>query len=244
MLADVRSAFSFLTIIPLGFDSSRKLGWTFTWYPIVGLAIGAILFAITYWSPFSEEITAFLVLLTWVIITGGLHLDGFGDSCDGLFASVDAERRLEIMKDPRAGSWAVIGLVLLLLGKFVALSAVPAIQLILPPIIGRWVIVLAVWYFPYARDTGIGGVFQDGLGLQHVLGATLLAVVVSALVVRQIAPIAVVVIVVLAMFLVGGAWSARRLGGGHTGDIYGALCEITEFTCLLGLTGLALWANI
>ena len=121
MWADVRRAFTFLTILPLGWVEGRKAGWAFAAFPLVGLMIGGLLALIAYFSPFKSELTAFLVLLAWVILTGGLHLDGFGDSCDGLLATVDPARRLEIMKDPRAGSWAVIGLVLLLLGKWLSI---------------------------------------------------------------------------------------------------------------------------
>ncbi|MGQ9887189.1 MAG: adenosylcobinamide-GDP ribazoletransferase [Aggregatilineales bacterium] len=237
MWADLRAAFAFLTILPLGYSKGRKPGWSFAWYPLVGLIIGGALVLVAHLSPFASSTTAFLVLLAWIILTGGLHLDGFGDSCDGLLATVEPARRLEIMKDPRAGSWAVIGLILLLLGKWLALATLPPALLTLPPVVGRWVMVCAAYAYPYARPSGLGAYFREGLGRGQVAAASAIALLTVALVVRD--PLRVLIVAggaVLTVGLVGG-WSARRLGGGLTGDVYGALCELTELLCLLGLSG-------
>ncbi len=228
MWDDIRSAFSFLTILPLGFPDRRKTGWSMAWYPLVGLFIGGALMGVAEISPFNQAITALLILFTWVFITGGLHLDGFGDSCDGLLATVAPTRRLEIMKDPRTGSWAVIGLILLLLTKWQAIQYVPLEMLILPPVLGRWAMVLAVYSFPYARKDGIGGFFREGLAMQQVLIATGIALMIA---IRL--EYAVLMISVFCFTWLIGKWSASRLGGGITGDVYGAICESTELLCLL-----------
>jgi len=243
MWADARAAFSFLTILPLGYAEGRKPGWSFTWYPLVGLVIGAFLFLISEYSPFTDDITAFLTLLAWVMFTGGLHLDGFGDSCDGLLATVVPERRLEIMKDPRAGSWAVIGLILLLLGKWTLLPALPPALLILPLVIGRWGMVITAYAFPYARPSGMGGYFRDGLGVPQVVTSTGIALLAVILITGDITPTIIVFTTGgLTVFFVG-KWASNRLGGGITGDVYGALCELTELLCLLTLSGWQQWAN-
>jgi len=228
MWDDIRSAFSFLTILPLGFPEGRKTGWSMAWYPLVGLFIGGALMGVAIVSPFASGLTALLVLFTWVFITGGLHLDGFGDSCDGLLATVPAERRLDIMKDPRTGSWAVIGLILLLLAKWQAIQHVPLELLILPPVLGRWAMVLAVYSFPYARKEGIGSFFRDGLTIQQVVIATLITFVIASHF-----DFATLMISVFCFTWLLGKWSASRLGGGITGDVYGAICELTELLCLL-----------
>ena len=133
MIHDIRAAFSFLTIVPLGAaDDERKPGWSFAWYPLVGAAIGALLASVAAYAPVGRDLNALLVLLVWVVISGGLHLDGFGDSCDGLMATRNPEERLAIMRDPRAGNWAVIGLVLLLLAKWLAIRELDAEWLLLP----------------------------------------------------------------------------------------------------------------
>lgn len=240
MWADLRAAFSFLTILPLGYAEDRKPGWSFAWYPLVGLVIGLVLVMTAHLSPFADGTTAFLVLLVWVVITGGLHLDGFGDSCDGLLATVEPARRLEIMKDPRAGSWAVIGLILLLLGKWTTIPTLSPLLLVLPPVVGRWGMVIAVYSFPYARASGLGGYFRDGLGRAQVIVATAITLLAATAFVREVVPLLMAFIIGGVTVFAVGRWAAKRLGGGITGDVYGALCELTELACLLGLS---LWAN-
>lgn len=228
MLDDLRSAISFLTIIPLGFPDNRKAGWSFAWYPLVGLIIGFLLVSVARYAPFNPMLTSALVLVAWVVITGGLHLDGFSDSCDGLLATVEPERRLEIMKDPRTGSWAVIGLILLLLVKWMAIQTVPIELLIIPPVLGRWAMVLAVYSFPYARKSGLGGFFRDGLGTPQILMATLTAFIICVHFNK-----AMLMISVFCFVWLFGKWASTRLGGGITGDVYGSTCELTEVLCLL-----------
>ncbi len=239
MWADLRAAFAFLTILPVGYSEGRKPGYAFAYFPLVGLGIGLALALVAGLPFFSRDLVAFLTLLTWVVLTGGLHLDGFGDSCDGLIATVSVERRLEIMKDPRTGTWAVVGLALLLLGKWLALREIPASWLLLPPVLGRAVMTLAAYHFPYARSGGLGGYFRDGLGRAQVrvaLAFTLMIVIaIGAGVDRRLglAPLVALPVLLLAR------WAAGRLGGGLTGDVYGALCEFTEWGVLMILAGLA-----
>jgi adenosylcobinamide-GDP ribazoletransferase len=236
MLPDVRAAFSFLTILPLGFAEGRKPGYAFAWFPLVGLGIGITLAAVAWLPVGTPELRAFLILLTWVILTGALHLDGLADSCDGLLATVEPQRRLEIMRDPRTGSWAVVGVVLLLLGKWISLQTLPPWMLILPPVIGRWSMVLAAYRYPYARSTGLGAYFREGLGSRQWWIATACTVLITAALALFVHPILAGLFplgLILALLL--SRWAAQRLGGGLTGDVYGALCEIIELACLLCL---------
>ncbi len=230
MIDDIRAALSFLTIIPVGASGARKPGWSFAWYPLVGLGIGALLVGIASRAPFSPDLNAFLILTSWVIIAGGLHLDGFGDSCDSLLATRTPEGRLAIMKDPRLGTWAVLGLVLLLLGKWLAIRELDAVWLLLPPICGRWAMVFAAYSFPLARANGAAAHFRAGLGVKQLLIAS--------------ATVGIVVLIfsgthlwllTAALTLLCGHWASRRLGGGITGDVYGAICELTELACLLAI---------
>lgn len=240
MWNDLRVAFAFLTVLPVGYprgeNGRARPGRSFAYFPLVGLVIGVLVSLIAGTSLFSRDFTAFFTLLTWVVLTGGLHLDGFGDSCDGLLATTTPERRLEIMKDPHAGTWAVTGLILLLLGKWAALREID-VPLILPPVIGRWVMVVAAYGFSYARTSGLGGYFREGLGRGQVITATGITLVTTALVSipygwRMSLTLVVGLLVAFGM----GRWAVGRLNGGLTGDVYGALCELTEWGCLLLLS--------
>lgn len=227
MLHGLNGALSLLTIFPMPDHYPDEPGRAFAFFPLVGVLIGSILWGVHQLASrfLPPDVVAFVVLGLWVLVTGGLHLDGFGDTCDGLFAAVEPSRRLEIMKDSRAGSWAVIGLVLLLLGKWIGLRQGAPVILPLAAAVARWVMVIAAWRFPYARETGMGGYFKQGLGLQQVVIAT-----VTVAVVLFFYPLTVIA-VVLAILPVAGLvawWASTRLGGGLTGDVYGALCELTE----------------
>ncbi len=228
MIKDLNGALSLLTVLPTSGPFPEKPGRAFAMFPLVGVLIGATLWSLQTIALrlVDADIAAFVVLAAWVFITGGLHLDGFGDACDGLFATVPVARRLEIMKDPRTGAWAVIGLVLLLLGKWLALRNTTMI--VLAATLSRWVMVVAVAAYPYARQQGMGEYYKEGLGRGEVITATLTMLAVLALHWQRIHAVGLVLIVVFVV----AHWAKGRLGG-LTGDVYGALCELTELLVLL-----------
>ncbi len=233
MLADLLGAFAFLTILPVRAVTANPPGRIFAYFPLVGLVIGVLVGLAAAITFLPHDVAAFVALATWAALTGGLHLDGFGDSCDGLLATTTPERRLDIMKDPRAGSYAVVGLALLLLGKWVALREVAPLLLILPPVMGRWAMVLSAYFYPYARSAGIGAYFREGFGRAQLLVATVFVLVIAL---PFGWPSALIVLVAPLTVFVVGHWAAARLGGGLTGDVYGALCELTELVCLIMLS--------
>ena len=121
MLKPIFAAIGFLTVLPVHnvMLPPEEMGRASRWFPLVGLLIGAILLVV-YWVCqflFPSLLTAVFIVTAWAALTGGLHLDGLCDCCDGLLAPVSTERRLEIMKDPRVGAFAAIGLVLFLMLK-------------------------------------------------------------------------------------------------------------------------------
>src|SRR3990170_9070840 len=130
----VRSFFiavQFLTRFPLpAFDrpKGRDVGRSLLFYPLVGLLIGAVLVALNEAAAgASGAVRAALLLAAWVIVTGGLHLDGLADSADAWVGGLgDRERTLAIMKDPRSGPAAVTTLVVILILKFAALQTLVA----------------------------------------------------------------------------------------------------------------------
>jgi adenosylcobinamide-GDP ribazoletransferase len=233
MVADFMDALTFLTILPVPWKgSSSQPGRIFAFFPLVGALIGIIVYLIASIPFLPRDLVSFLALLGWASLTGGLHLDGFADACDGLLTTGPPERRLEIMKDPRAGSWAVVSLVLLLLGKWVALRGLLPNLAILPPILGRWTMVLAVACFPLARTSGTAAYFSTGFHQTQWMIATLLAVGSAALFGWRGLLSALISALTAG---IGGRWAAARLGGGLTGDVYGGMCELVELLCLIVL---------
>lgn len=231
-------AAQFLTIAPPLVRRSFvpvELGRAVGYLPLVGLLIGGFLIGfdrlLTLFLP--SGVTAALLLTAWILGTGALHLDGFLDSCDGLFGGRTPEDRLRIMRDERVGAFAVIGGVLLLLIKFQAMTAISnrSAALGLAPVLGRWGIAVAVVAFPYARAEGLGRAMKDHAGWSQALLASAIAVVAAwfaaAWVGLTILLLSGAVIYFLARF------TLTRLPG-LTGDIYGALCELLEVLVLLG----------
>lgn len=167
----LRIAFSLLTTLPVRAPADWQpgdSGRAAAWYPLVGLALGLLLAAVYSAAAlvFSPQVVAALTLAAWVALTGGLHLDGLSDCCDGLFHPSNPQRRLEIMKDPHLGAFGAVGLGLALLLKFAALAslaperAAPAI--LLAASLGRWAI-LPAGLQPLARPGGMGADFASGL---------------------------------------------------------------------------------
>ncbi len=232
------TALGFLTIFPTPRKAGlRALSSGAAWYPFVGLIIGLVAGAayLTFNIFFNGTIAAALTLLIWVLLTGGLHLDGLADSCDGLFAALSQERRLEIMRDPRPGAFGVIGLVLVLLTKFAIISALSTqpvfaslFPFLLATTVARWLI-LPVARMRRARTSGLGSDFAAGIKVRTLLLAALLPVGLVAL-----GDLRAIAALLLALFIVSVIVRAAyvRLGG-ISGDVLGALVELSEVAILL-----------
>lgn len=227
-------AIQFLTILPplvRRTPTSQELGAAGAFFPLVGLLLGLALVGLDLLlgSQFQSNVRAALLVVALAVATGALHLDGVVDTFDGAFGGGDAATRLEVMRDPRAGAFGVVGLVCLMLVKVAALEALPehlrSTAIIIGPCLGRWAIVQAMWSFPYARRDGLGRAFKEGLGWTHVAVAGL-TVVAAASFLLGVAGLG------LLLAGVGGGWLASRLLasrlGGLTGDTYGSLCELVE----------------
>jgi adenosylcobinamide-GDP ribazoletransferase len=231
------AAVQFLTIAPPLVRrpfSDRELGRAVGGFALVGLLLGALLAVAASGLSrlFPPGVTAALVLVCWALATGLLHLDGFLDSCDGLFGGRTPESRLRIMRDERVGAYAVIGGALLLLVKYACLTALTdqTIALLLAPTLGRAGMALAVVAFPYARPEGLGRTIKDHAGWREVLacGVVVFLALLFTMSWSGVIALAVAVLVVLA----GARFVLRRIPG-LTGDIYGTLCELAEVTSLL-----------
>jgi adenosylcobinamide-GDP ribazoletransferase len=127
-------------------------------------------------------------------------------------------------------------MVLLLLGKWVLLQVALPVWLVAPPVVGRWAMVLAAYSFPHARSAGLGVYFRKGLGQQQMIVASLITGVVMVLMGWWFnARLLLLLFVPLVTIFLLGRWAANRLGGGLTGDVYGAMGEVTELACLAAL---------
>lgn len=236
-------AFKFLTILPVPVPdevSPKTMGRAVAYYPLVGAVLGAFLVGADslFGLIFPPPLRAALVLALWVALTGALHLDGFLDCCDGLLAPRPPEERLAILRDVHAGSFAVVGAVMLLLVKYAALASLDEplrlAALVGAPVLGRWAMAYALFAYPYARkEAGLGGMVKQAMGAREMAIATAVALGASLVGWRWLG--------VGALAALPGAWAFTALLArwimtripGLTGDAYGAICELVEVGALV-----------
>ncbi|MCE4054148.1 adenosylcobinamide-GDP ribazoletransferase [Pseudomonas sp. Au-Pse12] len=234
-------ALQFLSSLPIrlpGMPRPEELGRSLLFYPLVGLLFGVLLWGLNaLLAGVPLLVHAALLLTAWVLLSGGLHLDGLADSADAWLGGFgDRERTLSIMKDPRSGAIAVVTLVLVLVLKFSALVALIEQQrgfaLLLAPLIGRAALLGLFLCTPYVRAGGLGQALADHLPRvtgRQVLGLSVLA----CLLLGGYSGLWAVLLATVLFFWLRQVMM-RRLGG-TTGDTAGALLELLETVVLLGL---------
>lgn len=240
--SDLLSAFALLTRLPL--PNHRGTGAASAWaWPLVGAvlgALGAALASAALWLGVTPGVTAALVLAAGAMLTGALHEDGLSDTADGLFGGWTRERRLEIMKDSRVGSYGVLALVLVTLARWSALTAVLVYG-------GHWAALVATGALSRAPMALLMALLPNarGEGLSHATGrpspATALVALALAVAIAVAltgwAAIALLSAALAAALLL--AFSALRRIGGQTGDILGATQQLAEVACLAVLSARA-----
>jgi len=237
---DFFGALSFLTILPIGrhlAPDERGLARSMAFYPVTGLVIGGLsalgfyLLSLLFPKPLALWLTIGLLGL----LTGGLHLDGFADTIDGLACRGTKERVLEVMRDSRVGAFGVIGLILLIGAKYLGLDrfSIQAIPytIALMTVMGRSSMVLVCYRSTYARSAGgLAKPFTENLGLREVTTSlvTALGIAIVLMGVRG-----AVVFFGIGLFSLGYRFFFVKKLGGVTGDILGAANELAELFSLL-----------
>jgi adenosylcobinamide-GDP ribazoletransferase len=234
-------ALQFLSSLPIrlaGMPEPQQMGRSLLFYPLVGLLFGALLWLLNGLLLGTPSLLhAALLLSAWVLLSGGLHLDGLADSADAWLGGFgDRERTLLIMKDPRSGPIAVVTLVLVLLLKFAALLALieqgQGLVLLLVPLIGRAALLGLFLTTPYVRAGGLGQALADHLPRRAAWWVLLVCALGGVLVAGWAGVCALAV--TLAVFVGLRRMMLRRLGG-CTGDTAGALLELLEMAVLVGV---------
>ena len=235
-MRSLRIAFGLLTTLPIRLPddwSTGDSGRAAVWYPLAGFVIGALTWlawkgAMLLFSPLVAGVVA---LVIWVALTGGLHLDGLADCCDGLFASVTKDRRLEIMKDPHVGVFGMIGLILVLFLKaaaLISLTSAASFGILLAASLARWCI-LPAGLLPLARPSGMGADFASGLRRSFLFWGAILPVGIALLLGWRGVLAALAGVGAAALIL----WFAKSRLGGVTGDVFGMIVEVVETVMLL-----------
>ena len=161
------------------------------------------------------------------------------DSCDGLLGGRTPERRLEIMRDSRVGSFGVLSGICVLLLKFALFASINSRLLTLALFImlpcTRWAMVLALRLFPSARPTGLGATFRRSVTTPRLGFAGVVSLLIALLTGHLVGGLLWLVATFVAALL--GLWITRLIGG-LTGDSYGAIAEVTEVVLLLAFVSM------
>ncbi|MCD7035510.1 adenosylcobinamide-GDP ribazoletransferase [Metabacillus sp. GX 13764] len=234
----------FFTSIPikrkLGMNSSRVYSMLQS-LPLIGLVLGGItavlLYILASYTPLSPLACAFIIWLFPILLTGGLHLDGWMDACDAYFSYRDREKRLEIMKDPRTGAFGVLSVLILLFAKFLFIyesiqQLAPAgyALLIIIPVLSRAVTGRLLISLPPAREEGIAFFFHSTLKDRRTAflhSGCLLFLIAASFFLHLLS---FFLLGAAAIFLLAKRFIIREFGG-MTGDTLGACLEGGE--CLL-----------
>src|SRR5205807_2813463 len=194
--AELAAAVRFLSVLPLPDPPQRIETETETTLParvvlgsgyfsLVGLLLGLLLSLLTLLlDPLLPHlVVAAVLVVALVLLTGGLHLDGLMDSCDGLFGGRTPERRLEIMRDSRVGSFGVLGGVCALLLKFAFFASFERHALLVALLVvlttARWAMLLALSIFSPSRPGGLGVTYPQTVTLQHLYLAAGVALLIA-----------------------------------------------------------------
>ena len=232
-----------------GFDScarrngrQRISGAVRVFFPLVGLVLG-ICYALFAWlllyAVGMRALTAALLLVLPLLLTGGLHADGFMDTADGVFSGRDRERKLEIMKDSRVGAFGVVSFVMLMFVQYALISDMHPLLLIpalfVMPVIGRFAMVLSVACFPYAREDGMGKTFADMADRKTIV----IAALITMILVLPWGGLAALALVLGSVFALLFCRLITHVLGGVTGDVlrcsyssHGDACSFCLFSCI------------
>ncbi len=246
MIADLRLAVAFLTRIP-AHDPARplnaaRLSRAALWFPAVGLMVGGVMGAVRVLADLvlPVEPATVLALLAAVLVTGGFHEDGLADASDGMGAHVPRERRLEIFKDSRVGTYGALAVAFMVLFPYAVLAPLDGEEFVRAAlaghVLGRWSTLPQSLLLPPAAGQGSGALVRASAPV--VAAATAFAAAVALLAGGPVAG-GVALAVALVLTGAGGTYFRARLGG-VTGDTLGAVNKVVELGTYAALA--AVWA--
>lgn len=245
------AAFTFMTRLPLGPLASHDpadLPASAVYFPVVGLVVASIAGAVYVGALqlWNAPIAVLLSMCATVLATGAFHEDALADAFDGFGGGWSREQVLAIMKDSRVGSYALVGVMLVLALKFAALQALATSvasvgvmrALVAAHVLGRWSSILLIRRYPYVRPAtdgerpSAGRPFVAGVTVGRLVAATAIALIILGVALgwSALVPLAVSIIVTA----LAGLYFARRIGG-ITGDALGAANQIVELAVYLTL---------
>jgi adenosylcobinamide-GDP ribazoletransferase len=233
------TAVMFFTRVPISlsnFDNS-DLNKATRYFPLVGILVGAV-GALVFWLSnilLPLEVALLISMASTILLTGAFHEDGLADAIDGLGGGWSKEQVLTIMVDSRIGSYGAIGLVMVLLTKYQALSyqtvTLIPVTLIAGNALSRLCAVLVMFTQSYVKAEGKSKPLATKLNITELIIATFFGIAPMAFLEIKLLSALVPVAIVWLWF---SAKIKSRIGG-YTGDCLGAMQQLTEIAFYVGL---------
>ena len=222
----------------------KALSWALCWFPLVGAVIGAALYgwmALAEFLHIGSALFAAVALLLPIAFSGGIHLDGFCDTCDALSSHQSRERKLEILKDSHTGAFAIICCGLYLLVFFgawceVELTERTAVVLALGPVLSRSLSGFFAVNMPNARGTGMLATFTGPMDRFKADLALEVCVAMSGAAIAVTSPVEGGAALVGALLVCLYYWAmSKKQFGGVTGDLAGFFLQTCELAMVLSV---------
>ncbi|MGA2403955.1 MAG: adenosylcobinamide-GDP ribazoletransferase [Syntrophobacteraceae bacterium] len=239
MLKSFSAALSFLTVFRIPFTDSilspKELGAGFACFPLAGLVLGLIYYsaAVVFQARVPGLLLSVLIACLTALLTRGLHFDGLADFADGIWGGSTPQRRLEIMKDSRSGTFGVLALIIGVSLKIASIDALISggclAPLLVAPVYSRFAMAATAYGSQYARKDGLAKPFLENVKIEHVAIAALLAAAATLPVGFKLMLYLVPVVGCVFLFKL----ISKKYLGGITGDVLGAVNEVSEIVVLV-----------
>jgi len=237
------AALQFLTRVPIRLRREPSLSNTVAWFPLAGAVIGAAVGVVAagMWELTPPLVAGAVAITVGLLITGAFHEDGLGDVADAFGGGWTVERRLEILKDSRHGTYGVAAMCASIVVRTVALGSLPGPAAMFAGAVaahtmGRVAATGMAATMRFANNTGLGADYGRGTTrLRAVIGCTIGVAVTAVAIGWWVGPLAIAALA--AAVTTGGL--ARRKIDGISGDVLGAAEQVAECLCLVVLSGLA-----
>lgn len=219
-------------------DGNFRNGGNFFW--LIGFLIGLCQYGLYFLLSgiIPNKFAVIGIIIFEILITGALHLDGFGDTCDGFFAFKGKERIIEIMKDSRIGTFGCIGIVLNLLIKYEGyvflVNNSKAIYILIIPAISRFSMILLSYIGKPAKEKGSGNLFINTVTLREV-AVNIVFVLIIGFLSNSIFMTSILLVSGIILTVLFNLLCNSKING-VTGDSLGANNEIVVLTSLIILS--------
>lgn len=223
---------SFFTRIPVGKRieyNEEDFVKALNLYSLMGAVIGLLLVFVylIFNNTYMDLLKGLVLTIAYLIITGGIHMDGMADTSDGIFSGRTGEKIFEIMSDSHVGAFGVMSLIIVLLSQFVLFSYIDIYSCFMMPIVGRTCVIIACWNKKYAKKVeGMGTLFIESINTKVLVSNTLIFIFFALLMYNRV----IILTSGFAAIMISYFISCRIEDkiGGMTGDTCGFIAEVSQ----------------